>query len=116
MKFRSTTGQDVHIALVSGHTALITEDGVELDKVFHKEAISRGCLPEGVEKDEDAVVSGFDREKVIKDTMNAMMDGSDEKDFKADGTPNLKSLSTKAGFTVSREEADKAWAEISTAK
>ena len=44
MKFRSTTGQDVHIALTTGQTALITTDGVELDKIFHKEAIARGCL------------------------------------------------------------------------
>lgn len=113
MKFRSTTGEDVHIALTTGHTALITVEGVELDKVFHKEAIARGCLPEGVDKDDKPIEKGFDREKVIMDTMNAMLDGGDEKDFKSDGTPNLKSLTAKAGFTVSREEADAAWAKVS---
>jgi hypothetical protein len=113
MKFRSTTGEDVHIALTTGHTALITPDGVELDKVFHKEAIARGCLPEGVEEDKKPEGGGFDRMQVITDTLNAMVDGSDEKDFKGDGTPNLKSLTTKVGFTVSREEADAAWAKVS---
>lgn len=112
MKFRSMEG-DVHLALTTGHTAVVTPEGVKLDRRFHKEAISRGCLPEGVQPDEPVAATGFDRMAVIKNAINGMLDGGADADFKADGTPNLTRLSKVAGFTVSREEADKAWAEVS---
>ena len=113
MKFRSTTGADIHISLTSGQTALITAEPVELDKVFHKEAIARGALPEGVEPDEDTVNTGFNRKEAIIKTLTSMLDGEDEDDFKQDGTPDLRKVTNKVGFKVSREEVDAAWAEVS---
>lgn len=115
MKFFSPTDEKVHIALTTGHTAVITADGSELDKRFHKEAIARGCLPEGVEADKPAENTSFDRKAIIEKTLQSMVDGSDEKDFKADGTPNLKQVSTKAGFMVDRTEVEAIWSEM-TAK
>jgi hypothetical protein len=115
MKFRSTTGADIHISLTSGQTALITSVPVELDKVFHKEAISRGALPEGVEPDGPAIKTGFDRKQAIIDTLHSMLDGGDEDDFKNDGTPDLRKVTAKVGFKVDREEVDAAWAEVSKA-
>ena len=41
--------------------------------------------------------------------------GADKDDFTADGKPNLVKLKAKAGFAVTREEADAAFAEL-TAK
>jgi len=116
MKFRSTTGSDIHIALTSGQTALITSEPTELDKIFHKEAISRGALPEGVEPDGPVIKTGFDRKKAIIDTLNSMLDGGDEDDFKNDGTPDLRKVTAKVGFKVDREEVDAAWAEVSKAE
>ena len=115
MKFRSTTGADIHIALTSGQTALITAEPTELDKVFHKEAIARGALPEGVEPDADTQNTGFNRKETITNTLTAMLDGEDEDDFKQDGTPDLRKVIAKVGFKVSREEVDAAWAEITKA-
>lgn len=113
MKFHSPTDEPVHIALTSGHTAVVGPQDTELDKIFHKEAIARGCLPEGTVSEEAPKNTGFDRKKVLTDAMNAMLEGADEGDFKADGTPNLNKLSERVGFKVSREEADAAWAEVS---
>ena len=44
MKFRSPSDQPIHIALTTGHTAVIPPDGVVLDKMFHKEASARGAV------------------------------------------------------------------------
>lgn len=114
MKFRSTTGEPIHIALTSGRTALIGIEPTELEKEFHKEAIARGALPEGVEEDAPAVNTGFNRKQAIIDVLNAMADGDTEGDFNQDGTPALKRVNAKLGFTVSREEVHAAWAEVTS--
>ena len=44
MKFRSPSDQPIHIALTTGHTAVVPPDGVELDPMFHKEASARGAV------------------------------------------------------------------------
>lgn len=115
MKFFPPEGQtEVHIALLNGHTALVTEDGTELEARFRREAIARGCLPEGIGA--DPVIEGelppFDREAKILDAINDMIDGNDAADFNADGSPNLRNLSDRVGFQVSRSERDAAMAKI----
>lgn len=113
MKFRSTTGQDVHIALTSGHTCVVTSTPTEIAAMFHREAIARGCTPEGVSDEVTPVNTGFDREKTIIDALNAMLDGGDEKDFNTNGKPDLRSLNAKLGFTIARDEADRIWDALS---
>lgn len=113
MKFRSTTGEEVHISLTTGHTAVVGVDPTPLDKKFHKEAISRGCLPEGVDIDEPVEATGFNRVEVITKAMNAMLDGGDEGDFTKAGKPDLSRLNARVGFTVSRSEADGIWEVVS---
>lgn len=116
MKFRSTTGEEIHIALTTGHTALVGVELTELPSIFHKEAIARGCLPEGVAPDVEVDTSGaFNRKQVIVDALNLMMDGDTDGDFKADGKPNLTALNKRVGFQVAREEADAIWEEVSNA-
>ena len=116
MKFRSTTGEECHISLTTGHTALVGTELTELPAIFHKEAIARGCLPEGVEPDAAPDTSGaFNRKQVIVDALNLMMDGDTEGDFKADGKPNLTALNRRVGFQVARDEADAIWEEVSAA-
>lgn len=115
MKFRSTTGHDVHISLTSGHTCVVTPEPTEIAAIFHREAIARGCTPEGVSDEVVPVNTGFDREKAITDALNAMLDGGDEKDFNANGKPDLRALNAKVGFTVARDEADRIWDAVSKA-
>lgn len=114
MKFRSDSDQPVHIALVTGHTAIVTPEGNELDAVFHKEAIARGCIPEGIGQ---APTTGAEktRKGVIVDALQAMLDGAAEDDFRADGKPDLRKLNARVGFSVAREEADAIFAEVTAA-
>lgn len=113
MKFKSTTGEAVHLALLSGHTAVVGTELTELPKMFHREAIAKGCLPEGVELDPaESTAGAFDRKKVIRESIEAMLDGTDPEDFTNDGKPKVDRVSAKVGFRVSREEADAVFEEI----
>lgn len=112
MKFFAPSQTPVHIGLTSGHTAHILPEpeGTELEPMFHREAIARGCNPEGVAKAPAADASvQFDRAKVIKEALDAMLDGKDEADFKKDGTPDLRMVTKRVGFTVQREEVEAIW-------
>jgi hypothetical protein len=113
MKFRSNSDEDVYLALTSGQTAVVTVEGCELDKKFHKEAISKGCLPEGIDDTVEDNTPQFDRKKVIIDALNDMLSGSDANDFTAAGKPSLAKLNERLGFTISRSEADNLWDELS---
>lgn len=116
MNFRSPTEEPLHIALTSGHTAVVTPEGNELATMFHREAIARGAVPSTVQHEPTAITAPqFDRDQVIANALNAMLDGGQEGDFTADGKPNLTKLNARVGFKVAREEADAAWAKVSAA-
>lgn len=114
--FRSPTGEPLHIALTSGHTAIVTPEGNELDAMFRREALARGALT----GDDVAPILGekppFERKQVITDAINSMMDGDNEADFNEDGKPNLKRLNAVVGFQVARTEADAIFDEITKAQ
>ena len=56
-----------------------------------------------------------DRPAVVRQAIQAMLDGGEEGAFTAAGLPNLKVLSGKCGFQVSKDEMEAAWGEISAA-
>jgi hypothetical protein len=101
---------DVQIGLTSGHTFIVprNKEGVEVPQRFRREALSRGCLPVGMEPEEEEA-QGFDRQAVIKSAINAMLESEEEGLFTGDGKPNLTKLSAKVGFTVERAERDRIW-------
>ncbi|MFT3815260.1 MAG: hypothetical protein QM740_18085 [Acidovorax sp.] len=110
-RFRSPTDTPLHVALTSGHTAMIPPDGIELDPMFHREAIARGAvLTEGATAEDNT--QAFNRQIVIRDTIAAMVTGKEKDDFTGDGKPNLVKLKAKTGFQVTREEADAVFAEL----
>lgn len=111
-QFRSPTDTPLHVALTSGHTAVIPPEGIELAPMFHREAIARGAvLAEGATAEDQTQV--FSRQLAIRDAIAAMIAGKDKDDFTGDGKPNLVKLKAKTGFQVSREEADVVFAELS---
>ena len=114
MNFRSPTDDSVSVALTTGHMAVVTPEGVDLDPVFHREAIALGCIPEGTSNTASVLeAKAFDRALVIGEALQAAMQAGKPDDFKADGTPDLNALAKRVGFKVSREEADTVWAEVS---
>ena len=117
MKFRSPTDAPLHIALTTGHTAVVSADGTELAPMFHREAVARGAFPvESSAAGMDLAAQMLGRQLAIKEALNAMLNGADKDDFTADGKPNLVRLKAKAGFAVTREEADAIVAELTAAE
>lgn len=101
------------MALVTGHTAVITAEGTDLDKMFHKEAMQRGALLEGGLDSDDLSTQVKNRAIEIKDALQAMRDGAAPADFTKEGKPDLRKLIAKLGFQVSRDEVDAYWEELS---
>lgn len=123
MKFRSPGDEPMHISLTSGHTLVIPAEGVEVPDMFRREAIARGAEPlasdgsvvAAASKNDDGATgksTADNRKDLIKEALRTMLNGSNEEDFTAAGTPNLKRLQAVAGFQVSRADADAAWAEV----
>jgi hypothetical protein len=49
MKFKAPGDMPIQIGLTTGHTAVVSNtEFTELDRRFHREAIARGCMPQGV--------------------------------------------------------------------
>jgi hypothetical protein len=121
MKFRSPTEEPIHVSLVTGHTALVTAEGVELEPMFHREAVAKGAIPATMSPEQALMLDAkseapqFDRAARIESTLKAMLDGDNEGDFNKDGKPDLRAVNAKLGFQASRSEVDAVWAEVSAA-
>lgn len=114
MKFVSPDGQDIHISLTSGHAALVGAEPVELAPMFHREAISRGCVTTQMSKAarEAGTKKGaptFDRKAVIKKALEDMIAEGNEDEFTNNGIPKLPAVRARAGFGVEKEEMVIIW-------
>lgn len=114
MRFFPPSDEPVLIALTSGHTAVVRPEGSELDARFQADAIKLGCRVDGLATPEpDApLLTPFDPKAVIRQVIEAMLDGATKDDFTQDGKPSLKVVKERCGFNVSREECDAVWADI----
>lgn len=115
MKFQAPTAEPIHVALTSGHTAVVTHEGTDLDEAFCREAIQRGALPVDENAGPALKAQAMDRHYAIRDALVAMQRGGDKEDFTKDGKPDLRKLNARVGFPVPREEADLQWSEITAA-
>ncbi len=84
--------------------------------MFHKEASARGavCFDENAHAVALTMTPEV-RKAAISAAMKGMLDGANEGDFTADGKPNLVRLKAAVGFSVTRDEADAIFTEL-TAK
>ena len=128
MKFRSRRdGEVIRIASTSGHICLVGSEFVEVPDHMEPDAYAAGCVSEALynsikadmEKDaaaKAALVGGAltedQKHEAIKVAIGAMLDSKDESSFTKEGLPNMKALVKQTGFTVSKEEMEKAWSEI----
>ncbi|MEJ5127629.1 hypothetical protein WH367_16430 [Comamonas sp. MYb21] len=124
LKFRSPTPEPMHIGLTSGHTTVISTEGNEIPAIFHREAIARGAIIVTGQADEagavaqptaggTAPVDTANRSHLIKQALQAMLDGGEEGDFTAEGKPNLTKLKARLGFAITREEVEAEWLVVS---
>lgn len=109
MKFFPPGDEAIQIGLTSGHMAVVEPQGSELHPAFHKEAIARGCMPDGIERAPNEPEQAFDKMASIIEAMHKMVDAGNEADFTGDGKPKTDAVSKLVGFTVSRDERDTAW-------
>ena len=123
MKLYAPTHEPVHISLLNGHATLITAEGTDVDKQFIRDALDRGCLTKPDETNSKIVAESDDeeidnadsyaeRKQIIKNAINDMLNGTNEGDFNADGKPDLRKLSGRTGFKVSRPEMEVVFAEL----
>lgn len=127
MKFRSRKDDEVvRIASTSGHICLVGSEFVEVPDHMEADAYAAGCVSEAIynsiraDMDRDAkakaaLITGAltdeQRQLAIKTAISTMLDSNDEGSFTAQGVPHLKKLSSLAGFQVSKEEMEAAWAK-----
>ena len=109
MKFRSPTSEPIHVALLSGHTCLITPEGTEVEQRFLKEAVVRGAIPVGTSV-EESEEPGKSRADLILDAIMRMAERGNVADFTADGRPDVRALREAVGFQVDKGERDAMWA------
>ena len=113
MKFFAPTEEPVQIALITGHTCIVTAEGTELEPRFQKDAIAMGCTPEGVERAAPEVSKpGFDREEAIRKAIKDMVANPQANDFRNDGTPSASMVSKYVGFQALRTEVGRIWFEM----
>lgn len=117
MKFISPDGKNIHISLTSGHSAVVGKEPVELQPMFHREAIALGCVTPNMSKaarDSNKVEGKptFDRKAVIRKALEDMIAEGNEEDFTGNGIPKIPAVRARAGFGVEKEEMTAIWEEL----
>lgn len=113
MKFRSPTETPIHMALTSGHTLVVGPELVEVPKMFHRQAVMDGCIPEGM-SEMPAADEAQDPSKhaLLVKAIKAMVAEDKDGDFNGDGRPDVRKVSARVGFTVLASERDAAWQAV----
>lgn len=114
LKFSSPTEEPVFVALTTGHTAVVEPGGTMLDPIFHREAIARGCVAEGIPGREHQGAPTPGRRELIKTALQAMISGEDPEDFLPNGMPSKGNLDERLGFKSERHEVESIFAELTT--
>jgi hypothetical protein len=110
MKFRSPTDEKVYVAMTNGHAAVVGPEFRELPEILHRKALEEGCITDNMDeatiksRTEGAAPSKTNHEILI-DAIEEMSKNPQDGEFvPSTGLPNLKKLSKRVGWNVSREE------------
>lgn len=117
MKLKSPGEKPVHVALTSGHAICIGPEGREVPQMFRRQALADGAIPVGVTAEEldDSPPAPTEKDKagILDREIKLFLEGDDPSNFVAGtGLPNRKKLSSAAGWNVTAEELEAAWAKI----
>ena len=114
MKFRAPTETPIRVALLSGHTAVITDEWRELDPIFHRDALAKGAQCDAtdianpvvtVQSSDEGAAKVVDAETEIRKVIIQMLGREEDGDFVAStGLPNLKTVEKLVGFRVDKEQ------------
>lgn len=118
LKFRSPADEPVHVAVLSGHAALVGPDWRELPPILHRQAIADGCITDNMPAETiaaalESATPPFSQESAIQNGIIKMLDADNPgENFTRAGLPNLNVLSHTVGFNVDREQVQKVWAAM----
>lgn len=126
-RFVSTTGKPELLALLSGHTASVTNEpeGTPLHPRFHRIAVLSGVVPLAMaesfvaaQEAERNETGGVDKQTLIENAIDDMVKIADSNPakqaelFTNDGRPDARAIATRIGMPVSASERDAAWDKI----
>jgi DNA/RNA endonuclease G (NUC1) len=120
-KFKSPVETPIRIALISGHVALITKEGIELPDQFWKEAYAAGAISGDMES-----LSTIDEErKLIEEAKAEKLKEEEElKDFLVkiykdprsyldkDNIPLVRKVSGAMGRRIIKSDMLKVWEQV----
>lgn len=116
MRLKSPTEKPVHIALLSGHAITIGPEARDVPVMFRRDALAKGCLPEGVSAAELNAVEQAPTEKdkpaLLDAAIKTMLEGNNPDDFTGAGLPNRKKISAIVGWNVTAEDLTAAWQKV----
>lgn len=113
MKFRAPTDVPVHLALLSGHAAIVTREWRELPPIFHAEALGKRCECDKrvLAPKEVSVQSGPEAQNQVADidqhyrnAITTMLERNQEGDFTNDNLPNINVVSSICGFRAEKSD------------
>ena len=111
MKFFAPTDEPLHLALTSGHTAVVMPEGTELHVMFHRQAVANGATTTETTVNDEMNARTFSIEQALEDAAVANTDGIFDKQRKL----VLHKLIAKLGFQVNRQEMEAAWQRVQQA-
>ena len=122
-KFRSASGSDVRLALMSGHVTIVGNEWVDLQEVFWRDAYANGCVSNDMEvfktmeKLSDAgVIDELQALTELKSKVRTAIDQclaeGNPDDFTANKGPKAAYLNAKVGETIPANVREEIWDEF----
>lgn len=121
-KFKSTTGQEVYVALTTGHCTIIGTDWTDLHERFHTAAYSQGCISDDMIKNtsgnalDPSVVNMLNnvalQKNEVEDAIRKLVKENDLEAFDSKGKPKCPKLTDMVGFRVTNAVRDEVWYRI----
>jgi hypothetical protein len=108
--------EGTQVALLTGHITRVYETGPDgkpgtaIELRFHKAAISAGCSVVGMADPLEQKALDQDRQTLILDAIESVLDSGDADDLDANGKPKLAAVKAAAGFNLSKSDLDAAFA------
>lgn len=115
---RALEGDTVRVALITGHTIVITEEPCEVPAVFQIEARKLGAVfckdGDTATKVEPPVAPNATSDETdrIKAALILMLERNEEDDFTGAGQPNLRSVRALCGFNAERDDVYNVFAAL----
>lgn len=121
-RFKSTSGNQVRIALLSGHVALVETTWTELHQRFWTDAYSQGCISEDMVKNtstsdvDPKVLNTLNnialQKSEISDAIRKLVRDNVLESFDTNGKPKATKLTSMVGFRVTNSLRDEVWYKV----